>query len=178
WGPLVLPDGRSALGLYDELGVDTLQLTLDWRDVAPTRPAAARDMADPAYRWPADLAAAESAARSRGIKLALRVAGTPPWANGGRSRIWAPARVQDYADFLAAAARRYPSVRRWMIWNEPNRADSFRPNRANSAVGPRAYARLLDAAYGALKRASAAYRVIGGMTWKGGTVKPAAVVSL
>ena len=113
WGPLALPDGRSALDLYDELGVDTLQLTLVWRDVAPTRPAAPRDFADPAYRWPADLAAAESAARSRGIKLALRVAGTPPWANGGRSPhlgAHSPAGLRGLPRGRGTALRRRPAL--------------------------------------------------------------------
>ena len=172
WGPLTLPDGRSAMGLYDELGVDTLQLSLHWSDVATRRPAAATDPADPAYRWPADIAAAEAEAAGRGMQIALLVANTPAWANGGRSAIWAPTQPRDYGDFLAAAARRYPSVRRWMIWGEPNRADRFRPNRAGAAAGPRAYARLLDAAHAALKRDSPAHRVIGGMTWTSGTVSP------
>lgn len=173
WGPVTLPDGSSAFDLYDELGVDTLQLNLSWRDVAPARPAAAADPADPAYRWPADVSAAATEAASRGIALSLLVSGTPGWANANRSRIWHPTRVQDLTDFLTAATRRYPTVRRWMIWGEPNRADRFQPNARNSAKGPRAYATLLDAAYVALKRASRANIVIGANTWTSGTVRPA-----
>ena len=59
-----------------------------------------------------------------------------------------------------------------MIWGEPNRNDRFQPNKLNSALGPRAYARLLDAAYGALKSAGRQNIVIGGNTWTSGTVKP------
>ena len=172
WGPVALPDGRSAMALYEELGVDTLQLGMSWADVAPQRPSNPTDPADPAYRWPAELDAAE--AGHRAIHLAVLVAGSPAWANGGREPIQAPQRPEDFAAFLTAAARRYPGVRRWMIWGEPNRDDRFQPNAENSPVGPRAYARLLDAAYGALKRESPANRVIGGMTWTGGTVKPVA----
>ncbi|MGH3995056.1 MAG: hypothetical protein ACRDSN_21645, partial [Pseudonocardiaceae bacterium] len=62
---------------------------------------------------------------------------------------------------------------RWMIWGEPNRDDRFQPNAEGSPAGARAYAPILDAAYGALKGVSAANVVIGGMTWTGGTVKPA-----
>ncbi len=175
WGPATtLPDGSSAFTLYRSLGVDTLQLGLHWADVAPTRPARATDPSDPAYRWPPALdGAAAQAARYR-IRLALLVTTTPPWANGGRSPIWTPSDPRDYADFLRAAARRYPTVRRWMIWGEPNRADRFQPNSPSSAAGPRAYARLLDAAYGALRRASRGNRVIGAMTWTSGTVRPRA----
>ena len=172
WGPATMPDGSSAFGLYDELGIDTLQLTLSWADVAATRPAATRDPTDPAYRWPADLDAAAAEAGRHGIRIALLVARTPPWANGGRPPAFAPTAPRDYADFLAAAARHYPRVRRWMIWGEPNRDDRFQPNRPNSALGPRAYARLLDAAYGALKSASRQNIVIGGNTWTSGTVRP------
>ena len=172
WGPLTLPDGRSAMALYEELGVDTLQLSFNWSDVAPRRPAAPADPADPAYRWPAEIAVAEAEAARRGMHLALLVANTPAWANGGRSPISAPREPRDFADFMTAAARRHPSVRRWMIWGEPNRSDRFRPNRAGARAAPRAYARLLDGAYAALKRESPANRVIGGMTWTSGALSP------
>ena len=173
WGPTALPDGSSPFGLYERLAIDTLQLTVSWAGIAPSRPAAPSDPADPAYRWPADVDAAAAEAARRGIRLSLLVAGTPPWANGGRAPIWRPDRAQDLGDFLTAAARRYPAVRRWMIWGEPNRADRFQPNARDRPIGPRAYATLLDAAYAALKRASRHNIVIGANTWTGGTVKPA-----
>jgi hypothetical protein len=172
WGPAELPDGSSAFGLYGELGIDTLQLSMSWADVAPTRPAVATDPSDPAYRWPGDVTAAAATAPARGIRLSLLVANSPPWANGDRPVTWAPSNPQDYADFLTAVARRYPAVRRWMIWGEPNRDDRFLPNAENDRVGPRAYALLLDAAYGALKAQSPRNMVIGGNTWTSGTVKP------
>jgi hypothetical protein len=172
WGPAALPDGSSAFGLYDELGIDILQMSLSWADVAPERPAVATDPADPAYRWPADVTAAAAQARRHAIGLSLLVVNAPPWSNGGSPPIRAPADPQDYADFLTAAARRYPAVRRWMIWGEPNRDDRFQPNEDNGPAGARAYALLLDAAYGALKAASPRNMVIGGNTWTSGTVKP------
>jgi len=173
WGPATLPDGTSAFGLYEELGVDTLQFTINWAAVAPAKPAAPGDPGDPAYRWPAEVDLAASEAARRGIRLSLLVTNSPPWANGGRALVWRPTRAQDLGDFLTAAARRYPAARRWMIWGEPNRADRFQPNAGNSAKGPRAYATLLDAAYVALKRASRANIVIGANTWTSGTVRPA-----
>ena len=172
WGPAVLPDGRSAFGLYEELGIDTLQFGLSWADIARTRPATPTDPADPAYRWPSDVDAAASQAPARAIRLSLLVSQSPPWANGNRAPTYAPADPQDYADFLTAAARRYPVVRRWMIWGEPNRADRFQPNARNGRAGPRAYALLLDRAYAALKAQSPSNKVIGGNTWTSGTVKP------
>jgi len=173
WGPTALPDGSSPFGLYQQLGIDTLQLPMRWADVAATRPAAPADPADAAYRWPAEIDVAAIEAARRGIRLSLLVARTPPWANGKRSELWRPDRAQDFADFLTAAARRYPSVRRWMIWGEPARHDRFQPNARNSPIGPRAYAVLLDAAYAGLKRASRHNIVIGANTWTSGSVKPA-----
>ena len=172
WGPATLPNGQSAFSLYEELGIDTLQVTITWAAVAPTRPTAPTSPDDPAYRWAPDLDLAAREAAARNIGLSLLVAGTPPWANGGQSTVHAPLDPQDFADFLTAAARRYPNVRRWMIWGEPNRDDRFQPNAADDPAGPRAYALLLDAAYAALKAQSPANKVIGGNTWTSGTVKP------
>jgi hypothetical protein len=171
WGPTHLPDGRSAFPVYDELGVDDFQIQLRWPQVAPSRPASPDDPADPAYRWPADVDYAISQAREHGIEISVLVTHSPPWANGGRGALWAPD-PRDFAQFLTAAARHYPSVHRWMIWGEPNRADRFLPNRANRPIGPRRYAPLLDSAYGALKAASPDNVVIGGDTFTGGEVKP------
>jgi hypothetical protein len=172
WGPVTLPDGSSAFPTYDELGVQVFQIQLRWPTAAPTRPANPQDPADPAYRWPAELDYAISQAKEHGIQVAVLVTHAPAWANGGRNPLWAPLRPADFADFLTAASRRYPSVRRWMIWGEPNRLDRFRPNRPNSPIGPRRYALLLDAAYGALKSVSPDNVVIGGDTFTGGDVKP------
>ena len=118
------------------------------------------------------MTAAAAEAHAHAIRLSLLVANTPPWANGNRGPVYVPDDPQDYADFLTAAARRYPAVRRWMIWGEPNRDDRFLPNKVDDPVGPRAYALLLDAAYAALKAQSPNNKVIGGNTWTSGTVKP------
>jgi hypothetical protein len=172
WGPLTLPGGGDAFTAYRDLGVDTVQLHLDWPTAAPTAPRNPGDPSDPAYRWPAEVDLGIARAATSGIQVALLVNRSPGWANGGRSPVDAPDPAA-YAAFVAAASRRYRTVRRWMIWGEPNRDDRFLPNAPNSPVGPRAYARVLDAAYGALKAVSRANIVIGGMTWTGGTVKPA-----
>ena len=172
WGPVTLPDGSSAFPIYKELGVDVLQLQLQWGEVATERPKRAIDPADPAYRWPAELDEAVAQASAYGIDLALLVRNTPGWANGGRGDIWAPNDEQDYAKFVRAASRRYPSVDSWMIWGEPTRKASFQPLPRDSRVGPRRYAKLLDAAYEQLKREDSDNVVIGGMSYSSGDVKP------
>jgi hypothetical protein len=172
WGPSELPDGSSAFPVYRQLGVDVLQHQLSWRAVATARPADPRDPADPAYQWPSALDAAVAEADQNGIHSALLVKQTPDWANGGRGPKWVPTDVGDYADFLVAASRRYGGVRHWMIWGEPTRGDSFEPMPAQSPRGPRAYARLLDRAYVALKGVRRSNIVIGGNTWTVGVVLP------
>jgi hypothetical protein len=172
WGPTLLPNGQSAFATYQRLGVQVLQLHLLWSRVAPTKPVAPADPNDPAYLWPAEIEEAIAQAAHYGIRLSLLVESTPAWANGGRSAEWAPSNEADFASFLVAASRRFPSIHYWMIWGEPNREGNFQPMPANSPVGPRRYALLLNAAYHALKGASSANVVIGGDTWTLGTVSP------
>ena len=162
WGPAEMPDGSSAFPVYKDLGVDVIEEQLSWRDVAISRPVSPRDPADPAYRWPSSLDAVVAEADHNGIKTALMVKRTPDWANGNRGEQWVPTRLGDYADFMAAAARHYATVKYWMVWGEPNRNANFAPvpsqgytgrtgplTRAQAAA-PKRYARLLDSAYGRL----------------------------
>jgi hypothetical protein len=175
WGPVTLPNGQSAFPTYHQLGVQVLQLDLQWAEVAPTKPANPQDPNDPAYHWPADLDQAIGQAAHYGIKLCAQVKYTPPWANGNRSTTYAPNNTADYANFLVAATKRYPTLHYWMIWGEPNRGQppDFLPMPYHSPAGPRRYALLLNAAYHALKGASRANIVIGGNTWSFGRVEPA-----
>lgn len=172
WGPLTLPNGRSAGPVYRTLGLDVLQMGMLWSAAEPTQPADPRNPADPAYHWDPEIDQAIQMGRKYGFTIALMVKDTPAWANGGRDGNWAPDHNSYFADFVYAASKRYPGVRRWMIWGEPSRQDNFQPAPANSPAGPRRYARLLDAAYGALKRANPRNIVIGGMTFTAGDISP------
>jgi lipopolysaccharide/colanic/teichoic acid biosynthesis glycosyltransferase len=172
WGPFTMPGGSSAFPVYHKLGVQVLQTQLSWAATAPGRPADPTNPADPAYRWPAALEQAITQAARYHIQLAIMVRGSPPWSNGGKDPSWAPENPADYANFTAAASRRYPNVRYWMIWGEPERPGNFNPMPENSPVGPERYALLLDAAYGALKAVSPANVVIGGMTYTIGLDSP------
>jgi hypothetical protein len=180
WGP-TQAGGVSLFPTYEELGVGVYQSEMRWNEVAPTRPAAPKDPADPAYRWPADLDFASVEGAKHGIRIAVQVTYAPPWANGGRARQYAPKRPRDYADFVEAAAKRYPGVRIWMIWGEPTREDRFQPMGPEGSFGRltragqkgvRLYARILDAAYGRLKARSRANVVVGGNTFTTGRVRP------
>jgi hypothetical protein len=170
WGPTQV-DGVSQFPTYSDLGVSIYQTQIQWNQVAPTRPARPGDPNDPAYSWPADIDYAVSEAERVGMRVAVQVLYSPEWANGGRSREWAPD-AKAFATFVKAAARRYPDIRHWMIWGEPSRIANFRPLPRFKPKGPRRYAVLLDGAYGALKRVSRRNVVIGGNTFTTGDVTP------
>lgn len=179
WGPITR-DGKSQFPIYRDLGVGIWEHIINWSAVAPTRPVDPSNPADPAYNWPTDLDYAISQARRNGIQVSLMLISTPPWANGNRDTSWAPTNTQDFADFAAAAAKRYPAVRLWMIWGEPTKASNWqplppdrgRPLRGEGLASAHHYAQMLDDAYGALKGVSAKNLVIGGNTFTVGTVAP------
>ena len=180
WGP-VRVNGVSQFPIYRDLGAGVYQTSLTWSSIAPTRPARPTDPTDPAYLWPAVVDDAIGQARSHGTRVALLIQGSPPWANGGRDQRFVPRQPSDFANFAAAASRRYPGVRLWMIWGEPTRRANFqpllherrdRPLTRQMRRGPHTYARLLDAAYGALKRSNRRNLVIGGNSFVTGDVSP------
>jgi hypothetical protein len=178
WGPAIR-NGHSQFPIYRDLGVGIWQDRMNWSDVAPTRPAHPRDPSDPAYRWPAELDFAIAQGRRYGIQTSLVLTQAPRWASGHSDPRWAPRKPSDFADFAYATSKRYPSVRHWMIWSEPTRAENFmplfmerrdRPLTRRMKRGPHTYARILDAAYGALKRRARRNIVIGGNSFTTGDV--------
>ena len=185
WGPTRL-NGVSQFGRYNDLRVDVYQMHLAWSSIAATRPSNPRDPHDPAYRWPSDVSYATRQAKHHHIRVLLLIQSSPGWANGGRSSRWAPKHSKDYADFAYAASKKYPGVHLWMVWGEPSRAANFQPLTPQSdssahrgerlskkqARGPRTYARILDAAYGALKSANRKNLVVGGDTFSWGDIRP------
>jgi hypothetical protein len=183
WGPARV-DGRSQFKLYRELGVGIWQSTLVWSNIAPRRPENPRDPDDPAYAWPADVDFGYREAGRHGMRVLLMAIRTPSWANGGKDGRHPPGDVRDYADFLEAAARRYPAVRHWMVWGEPHRHPNYElpltpPGRDvreglddNQKSVVRGYAKLVDASYVRLKRLSRRNLVIGGNTTTSGDLTP------
>lgn len=180
WGPLT-HDGRSVFPTYHVLGVGIYQTALNWSEVAPTRPANPADPNDPAYVWPAHVRDAIREADRYGIRVLLEITDAPPWANGNHAPNWAPQRAGQFAAFAEAASRRYPAVHLWMIWGEPSQQWNFmpldpetpgKPLSAREARAPRRYARILDAAYGRLKRVRRSNIVIGGNSFTTGHISP------
>lgn len=131
-----------------------IRLTVGWSAVAPTRPVAARNPADPAYDW-STTDAAITAARQRGLKVLLSLDGVPRWAEQGKR----PRRylnVNAYRTspraagaFATAVARRYRTKARYLqLFNEPNLALYLAPTWSRGQpVAAQRYRRILNAAY-------------------------------
>ena len=147
---------RYGSGTLDErtatlkgLGADVVRYTLVWRELEPRRGV---------YDWrSAD--AVLGALHAHGIAPVVTLWGTPAWANGGRPANWAPTSASTFAAFAKAAAKRYPYVRRWLVWNEPNKAPFLRPTSARTYVR-----QLLNPAYAAIHAANRRALVGGGVT--------------
>lgn len=144
------------VGTLQKLGVGIVRVTLDWSQIAPTKPADPRNPYDTAYHWNAfDLAL--TALHDHGIPALVTIWGSPPWANGGHGPNWLP--TSGFGNFAYAAAQRFPWVRLWTVWNEPNSRTSSIP------VSPKLYVRrLLTPAYRLLHLANPANQVAGGVT--------------
>src|SRR3954451_6057171 len=114
------------------LGVDTVRALALWNRVAPDatsadKPAgfdASNPGAYPAGNW-ARLDGLVQGAQARGMQVLLTPTGPGPgWASDCRGsyearRICKP-KPGEFGAFVTALGRRYPTVRRWSIWNEPN----------------------------------------------------------
>jgi hypothetical protein len=179
WGP-VRVNGVSQFPVYKDLGAGIYMMRINWWAVASHRPAHPRDPNDPAYTWPTEVDDALQQASQYGMHVAMELSDSPGWASGhpGDPR-WAPKRSADFANFAAAAAKRYPKIHLWLIWPEPTQKANFqplisetrdRPLTKRMRRGPHRYARLLDASYGALKSVSPKNLVIGGNTFTTGDV--------
>jgi hypothetical protein len=177
WG-VTSHNGVSLFPIYKDLGIGIFQTQVRWDAVAPTRPANPTDPNDPAYKWGDGLQKIITEAEANGMTVMLQLIGAPPWANGGQDFIWPATNPQDYGNFAQAISKKYPTVRHWMIWGEPNSKRGFGPvvngplsnnTRLNKKQqrAPKIYAQLLDAAYAGLKAASAGNLVIGGNTYQG-----------
>ena len=74
-----------------------------------------------------------------------------------------PNAVQQYADYVALLARTYPTVKNFIIGNEPNQPRFWQPqfDGAGQNASASAYLSLLAAAYDSLKAVDPSIRVIG-----------------
>ena len=146
------------LATFKRLGVPLVRFTLRWNQTALRRPKQPTSPRDRAYDWrrPDRLL---RGLRRHGLTPVVTLVGTPAWANGGRAPNFAPPRPRDFRRFATAAARRYPWVRYWLIWNEPNKRLWLRPTRSRIYVH-----HLLNPGYEGIHAVLPHARVGGGVT--------------
>jgi hypothetical protein len=174
----------SNMAELQRLGFTHVRLSAHWAQLAPDagsarRPAGFRAASPGAYdqeKWRA-LDRAVAAAERHGLQPMVDVAFfAPRWATRGHAPGEARPRnridAREFSDFAVAVARRYsgrfavsprsspalPVVRYLTLWNEPNLAVFWTPQRRVSRRGaialdsPHAYRRLIQRAYAAVKR--------------------------
>ena len=135
-----------------------VRFTLRWNQIALRRPKDPTSPRDRAYDWRRPDRVLRGL-RRHGLTPVLTLVGTPAWANGGRAPQYAPPRPRDFRRFATAAARRYPWVRYWLIWNEPNKRLWLRPTKSSIYVR-----HLLNPGYEAIHAVLPHARVGGGAT--------------
>jgi hypothetical protein len=153
-----LMDGPGSLDqritTLQSLGAHLVRFTVRWDQVAPTKPANGRDPS--AYAW-GQYGEVLDALHSSGIPALVTLYGAPRWSNGGLGPNRLPR--SGFGDFAYAAAKRFPWIHLWTVWNEPNTPIFSLP------VSPALYvSRLLNPGYAALHQASASNLVAGGVT--------------
>jgi hypothetical protein len=145
----------SELASARGVGMGAARAYVSWADVATRRPTNPRNPADPAYAWAqtdGDMARYASA----GLAVWVAFWRTPFWASGSTDTAVWPVRPGDLGDFAYAVARRYPQVRVFMDWNEPNLKAYAKPNTIA------AYEPMARAVYAGVKAASPGAQVVAG----------------
>jgi polysaccharide biosynthesis protein PslG len=152
------PTLQSRLDTLDRLGAHLVRYTVNWRQVAPKKPRRAVNPTDPAYNWSL-VDPVLTGLRTHRIDVLVTLVGAPAWANGGRGPNGLPTSKYSLSAFALAVAKRYPWIRMWEIWNEPNLRKFLSPN------SPRLYVqRLLNPTYAVLHGLRPGNRVAGGAT--------------
>jgi hypothetical protein len=150
WG-VTAADQQRTMQVLEGSGLGWIRLDISWAS-AELSPGVYDDatlaMTDHA------LALAEAA----GAKVIMMVNETPQWASGSTNRNTPPRDPADYARFMRDMAARYAGrVAAWEVWNEPNHPRFWHP-----APDAAAYARLLEAAFPAIRAGDPAAKVVFG----------------
>jgi len=144
------------------LGVDMVKVQVNWAAVAPgsKRKPSGFDGSDPAHYpgW-ARYDSFVADARAHGMKVMFALAPPAPgWATakrGDRAGVTRP-NAREFGRFAEAAARRFPGVSVWTLWNEPNHPGHLYPQSVNGRpVAPRLYRAMVRSAVRGLRRGGA-----------------------
>src|SRR3954447_11426229 len=159
------PDRRDqTLDELRDLGVDVIRANVIWNRYAPSPGSKSKpsfDASDPNAYALRELDALVDGANARGMAVLLTPTGPgPAWASscGGSAaarRICSP-KPAEFGQFVTALGRRYPTVTRWSMWNEPNQGGWLTPQwkksgRTHIPAAPTIYRNLVRAATAVLQ---------------------------
>jgi hypothetical protein len=160
---LITQDATTRGPTLDEvraLGADMIKVQVNWDVVAPAgkRKPAGFDGRDPSqYPGWTRYDGLVEAIHARGMKVMFALAPPAPgWATaarGDRAGVNRPS-AREFGRFAQAAARRYPGVDVWTLWNEPNHPGHLYPQstKGGRPVAPRLYKALVRAGVSGLRR--------------------------
>jgi hypothetical protein len=163
---LLVQNGATRAATLDEvrgLGADMVKVQVNWATVAPggRRKPDGFDGADPSqYPGWARYDAVLSDAKARGLQVMFALAPPAPgWATptrGDREGVTRP-NAREFGRFATAAARRFPGVDVWTLWNELNHAGHLYPQstKRGRPVAPGLYRAMVRAAVKGLQRGGA-----------------------
>ncbi|HEX3905132.1 MAG TPA: hypothetical protein VH853_20020 [Polyangia bacterium] len=178
------PDRSEWLGRAPQTGASIIRLNVRWAVVAPKKPPAGFEAANPAavgYEW-ATLDAAVREATADDLKIFFTVYQAPTWAEGGQRPknaepgSWEPS-AGAFGEFAQALAGRYngtfpdpsdpgsslPAVNYYEAWNEPNLSVYLAPQwDGGENRGSNLYRGLLNSFYAGVKRGSPRAKVLAG----------------
>jgi hypothetical protein len=153
---------ERALDQIQQLGATRLRVNLTWTAVLGGRQSARRTQPRSiAYDW-AGYDGLVDAARARGMRVQMTIAGPAPrWATGNRRvGVYRPDPGKFGAFARSAAQHFYGRVDRYSIWNEPNYSGWLAPH----AKSPQLYRALFRAGYRGIKSADPNVQVLIGET--------------
>jgi len=145
------------------LGVDMIKVQLNWSSVAPgarTKPSGFHASDPSQYPGWGRYDAVLADARARGLKVMFALAPPAPgWATTGTQRdregVNRPS-AREFGRFAEAAARHFPGVDVWTLWNEPNHPGHLYPQSVNGRpVAPHIYREMVRAGERGLARGGA-----------------------
>ena len=160
---LLVENGGTRGPTLDEiagLGADMIKVQVNWATVAPGRRRKPRgfDATNPAeYPGWGRYDAVLSEAKARGFKVMFALAPPAPgWATptrGDREGVTRPS-AREFGRFATAAARRFPGVDVWTLWNEPNHPGHLYPQstKGGRPVAPGLYRDMVRAGVKGLRR--------------------------
>ena len=145
-------------------GARLVRAMVYWHRLAPRRPAAGEPPFDEPRLFELDELVASTS--ERGMEVMLTIWGTPAWANGGEQPNRPPHDLDDLHEFARRLAARYPQVRRYSVWNEPNLEQFLAPqfDAAGRSASVQLYAELFSAAAAGIRRANPDALVAAGET--------------